>query len=109
MHIETPDRVTCRVDPRTKSITVIRGDIEHRTFEQYRSVSGKNAVFGNGLIQIDLEETWKWSAFDRAPRGFRRAYYNPNKYTRYVDRETKKPVTESRAVVLDCASVYYLD
>jgi len=103
-----PKTVVCRVNPKSRSITVFEDTENGRVEKEYRSVSGVNAEFGNGLIRMQMVEGWEYSAFDRPPRGFDRAYYNPKRYTRYVNRETGKAITKSRAVVLDCSSVYYL-
>jgi len=101
-------KVTCRVNPGRRTITVFeQTDEGAKAVGEFSSVSGTDAEFGNGLIRMNLQESWKYPAFKDHPRNTRRAYFNPNKVARYVDSETRKPVTDSRAVIINQSSVYY--
>lgn len=101
-------KVTARVNPSKRTVTLFEQvDGVANEVGTYRSVSGTNVEFGAGLIRMDLEETWDYHPITRQPIGSRRAFFNRSKVSRYVDKETNRPVTDARGVMIDGSSVYY--
>lgn len=95
-------KVVARIDANTREV-IVRMNGEDKRFG---TVMLANAEFGSGMIRGDLVETF---AVRIPPKNLtKRAYFNRNKVSRYVDKESKKILLSSPGVYMYGSSVMYV-
>jgi len=101
------EKIVCRIDANKREVIVFRKDADGETTqERYKAVLLKDAEWGAGMVRGEVVETYKFPVTSNMPR---RAYYNSNHVPRYVDKYTRKILTESSAVMLTGSSALYAD
>ncbi len=96
-------KVVARVNPQTREIIVRMPDGRD---ENYGTVMLRNVEWGAGMVRGDLVETFKARVPSRQIT--KRAYFNPNKVDRYVDKETGKVLTDTDGAYMVGSTVLYI-
>lgn len=97
-------KVVARVDANSKEIRVKFPDGRD---ERYGTVMLKNVEWGSGMVRGTLVEVFKHRVPNKHLK--KRAYFNRNKVSRYVDKETGKILTETSGAYMVGSAVLYVD
>ncbi len=99
--------VVCRVDANHRhTIVFIKDDAGETQKYYFKSVLLENVEYGFGMIRGTFVEGWRYQIPTRLKK---RAYFNKNHTPRYVDKYSRKILTQSKAVMTSGSSVLYED
>lgn len=104
----TDNKVVCRIDANRREVIVFTKDenSETTTQKRYKAVLLSDVEFGAGMIRGSLVETYENPVTSAMPK---RGYYNKNHTNRYVDKYTKKVLTDAPCAMLSGSSVLYAE
>lgn len=96
-----------RVDVKSRRIFIHEEGADQNSDQIVGAVTLRDCEFGAGMIRGEIVETFAHPVGNA--RGMKRAFYNPNKVSRYIDKETGKILVDAKAVMVSGTSVFYVE